>query len=101
MDKGDIIEEFGWVNVPLHNYATHFHIKEITDNYVLLEDACPKDKGLGNGDMLKLNIDLEDSDEIDFRENCKRIVKLSKKHKKCPEVSIELELGSRLNEVIG
>ncbi len=100
MSKNDLLKKFGWVEVPLDNFWTHFHIKEVTEEYVLLEDKCPKDKKrYGSGDIFKKVIDLKDPDEIEFRENCKKIMKWSKQHRKCPEVHIHLELGVRLMEL--
>ena len=97
--KKDLVKEFGWVEVQLHNYCTHFHIKEVKETYVLLEDNCPKRKDFGNGDTLKMNIDLEDPDEVNFRENCKKIVGWSKRRNKCPEVNINVDIGVRLMEL--
>jgi len=92
-------DEFGNCIITLRNYTTHYHIKDIGLEWVLLEDSCPKDKSRGCGDTLKIAIDSEDKDDIDFREYCKRMVINSKKNKCCPEIHIHCEIGASLDDL--
>ncbi len=98
--KKKMLKEFGDAEVSIRDYFTQHHIKEITRRYILLEDRCPKNpKKYSSGDVFKIMINPNDKDDTKFREKCKKIVEWSKKHNRCPELSIHCQLGARLIEL--
>lgn len=98
--KRDILKEFGNIPIPFKSSYTHYHIKKVTDNYVLLEDKCPKKEEFGYGNLFKFMIDIEDEDDIKFRENCKKVITWARKNKRCPELGIHFEVNCYLEQLI-
>jgi hypothetical protein len=95
------LKKWGGLSVQLQDFYTHFHIKKIGEDYIILEDFCDilDIKDGRKGDSFRIELDLGDQEDIDFKRYCKKIVTYSKKNKKCPEVGIHLEVNCLLEEV--